>query len=159
VILGVDVGATKIAMVGLDERNNPRWIREVVICPMQGNLHEKRVRRCAYAYELGRIAAAADPDQVMIENPMGGFPVITAEQNRVMGAWIAGFASLSDAPVNTIVPSQWKKKVLGRGDAKKETEGRAWVAEQYPMSTAWSQDLCDAYCIARSIIEMGLVVK
>lgn len=87
-----------------------------------------------------------------IENPMGGQPLGVALCNRALGALIHSLGD--ECPDTKIVlygPTVWKAKAGLKGNAGKPEIKRHAVA-LYPelVGPTFSQDICDAACIARA---------
>lgn len=92
--------------------------------------------------------------QVFIEQPVmygGGRGAKAVYLQSFTSGAIQGAFAIHGASVSLVAPSRWKKVVVGRGNADKRFVASA-VRRRWPdhyRLVAGSQDLIDAYCIAR----------
>jgi len=107
-----------------------------------------------------------DASVIVIEEPAGSSRLVAQQLARVQGLIIANLPRI-DGQVWGMVPSEWKKLVVGKGNASKE-EVKQW-AEKNMLGTVvhnvggpftavtpggskigagWPQDAYDAYCMA-----------
>lgn len=95
---------------------------------------------------------------IAIEQPVvygAGRGRSTFVQSFVSGAFQAAAANYGSSSVSFVPPAQWKKSILGKGNLDKEGVASA-VQQRWPSDfdhLRSSQDLIDAYCIARYACE------
>lgn len=146
---GVDIGTRKIAVVGV------RGKGKVVIgleLPLEKVKKTPLMPRLVTA-ETGlapilRNAADVGVDSfVYVERPIGGMNLnVTIALAQVQAAAMLGGASAFGMGfVNEVIASEWKKRVIGRGNANKQDIADYCKRQGLDFE---SQDLCDAYCIA-----------
>lgn len=89
------------------------------------------------------------PFSVWVEQPAGFARNITlvGAYSQVLVALRLAFAKRPPfpVPIYSVTPSQWKKAVVGHGDASK-LQVAAWAEEH---GIVGDQDAIDAYCVAR----------
>lgn len=143
-VLGIDYGTAKIAIAG------PRidHFEEYVLRPGD-NLGALDV----LAETCWNAVIRTHADVVAIESPIQG-----GSRNVRVGislGMVAGAVSVAarqaGASVVLVPPAQWKKAVVGHGNANKEQVAE-WLSHTHPdlHAKATSQDLVDAICIALS---------
>jgi Holliday junction resolvasome RuvABC endonuclease subunit len=151
IVIGIDPAATHLAAVIL---GGPKPYQLVT-----RTMPKDAVLRCAAAYRwtrrLIRLFPLADDIVVAVEEPVIGKPGRagangTLPQAKVHGAILAAgsMAAVTVIPINN---SQWKKRIVGKGNASK-AEVNQFVKRTAPKLWAeakGNQDLCDALCIAQ----------
>lgn len=145
-LAGVDVSSHIIAIALIDARNADLYeTLELRIKPGGDN----PAMPMATAFRL-----AADTlswaNAIWIENPMGAHPKSIATGNRAIGALLREIGGLDPVPpVNLIVPPTWKKLAGLKGNAPKPVISTR-ALDLYPTLAGpdYSQDICDAACIA-----------
>lgn len=88
---------------------------------------------------------------VYIENPMGGQVHAVALCNRALGALIHRLGDYPESEIVFFSPTGWKKAAGMKGNAGKPVI-REHALALYPelAGPGFSQDICDAACIARA---------
>lgn len=145
-VVGIDVSSFAVDIIAIPSEDGywregwtPRWTH----CRLEGSDAFDRTRTVGQVVP-GRAASFWDDVlAVGIEEPAGRNPGFSF---RVQGA------VLSQIPAHKLVekwmPSQWRKAVGMPGNATKATVN-AWVGERWGEALDfWTQDACDAYCIA-----------
>jgi hypothetical protein len=149
-IAGIDYSTRAVDVVLLDEDTDAAtWHRFELL----GKDAFDRTRDVQRAFNL----TSEQWDSVMavgIENPGGKFG--TSAMYRIQGA------VLSCIPFHKLVqpfpPASWRKTVGLPGNASKDdvAEWATWKGGLGAKAVFWSQDACDAYCIAlatRTLLE------
>ena len=94
-----------------------------------------------------------DIDVIVIEEPAGSSRLVAQQLARVQGIILAHLPRI-DGQVWGMVAPEWKKLVLGKGNASK-ADVQAWISRNWPLP--WNamsgelkrnQDAADAYCMA-----------
>ncbi|HEY5708596.1 MAG TPA: hypothetical protein VIS51_04310 [Solirubrobacterales bacterium] len=148
-VWGVDVGLKHIACVAIGDRGTVPWQIDLKY-PSTFRLPDKlalmHIQLLTWWPELW---ATVSPDMVWVEQPAGRFtnPSLYAAWGIVQASLREGLAPLTNypTPILPIVPSEWKKIAIGRGDANKEAI-MAWAREEGFQHA--SGDVIDAYGIA-----------
>lgn len=148
-IAGVDVSSRILAVVLLDAHTGAlHETLELKIGGKKGS-EPRMAQSSAFRYAAEAVSWAST---AYIENPMGGQPLGVALCNRALGALIHALGD--QCPETNIVlygPTVWKVKAGLKGNAGKP-EIKRHALELYPelVGPTFSQDICDAACIARS---------
>lgn len=146
VTAGIDYNTQKINIVVLDEGDLVgRWLLSVP--PGSGEAFD-RARKVKLIMPGHGFWQLREVQAVGIEEPRGQG---NGSLHRVQGAILACLPH--DLLVAPMLPNQWKKHAGIGGGATKEdvrvfTEGHEWRARN------WTQDDCDAWCIARAVQEV-----
>lgn len=145
IVAGIDYSTTKINVVVLADEEQAvkpdarRWVFQIP--PGSGDAFDRaRVVKLIFPHldfwERHEVAGVA------LEEPRGpGNGALL----RIQGALLACLPH--DLLVQPLLPSQWRKHAGLAGNATKE-QVREFVEERDWRARNWSQDDCDAYCLA-----------
>lgn len=151
-----------MAVVGID-----CGIRSFTVTAVRGPSYEEDLlltktydtpRSTRRSHELQAISAYVDglykelgvgPDALFVVES----PIVAGARNlrtSLLLAQVTGIVQSRLSNVIEVAVAQWKKEVVGKGNAKKE-EVALWVEENHPeafLHLKGSQDALDAFCIA-----------
>lgn len=140
---GIDYSTQRINLVVLDDDELVgRWVYTV---PAGSGDAFDRARKVKLIMPGHAFWAQREVAAVGLEEPRGNGD---GSLHRVQGAILACLPA--DLLVQPLMPGQWKARAGVGGGATKEdvrvfVEGLEWRARN------WSQDDCDAYCMARAV--------
>lgn len=149
-IAGIDLSSFAVDIVFLqDDDNYPCWVRAAL--PLGGDAFD-RSRGVVHALwgafgskEGVRPPLFGDCAAIGIEEPRGFNP---GPAYRVQGAVLQFIPR--EVLVHPLIPSQWRKAVGLKGNAKKP-EIMVFVKDRLgKVAEGWPQDACDAWCLAEA---------
>lgn len=142
-IIGVDLGIRKVAYSVWDDD----LLTETAAYESNAGTRQGELMDCAD--ELYSVVRDYKPDFVVIEETLLGNNVkYSIKLAQMMGACLVRMAELEQDVISVNV-SQWKKAVLGNGNAGKDAvrEYISGVDNAYSDLCGWDQDRFDAACI------------
>ncbi len=145
-IAGIDISSFAVDVVFINPGEFPRWARISLgkagdaFDRSRGVLRAMMVGSPGFTFPFGLNQCEA----IGIEEPRGFNP---GPAYRVQGAVLQYI--YPELLVQPWIPSQWRKAVGLKGDAKKE-EIMQHVYSKFPGVSHWPQDACDAWCIAEA---------
>ena len=158
IVVGIDVStyAIDLVLIDVDDHKAPAWHHH----PLTGHDAWERTRNTAQALPSPHATIWDDVLAIGVENPAGTHGAHTIQ--RVVGAVLACL------PPHTLVqpwrPAEWRKAVGLKGNASKDAVRSHALACASDLETKeridgwcssrakWSQDACDAYCIASATL-------
>ena len=150
-VCGVDIGTLSIAIVCIRGRRKIVGAHEVEIAK-DGKV--PTVTRIIAAQNLVAAAIRNMKDEgadcyVYVERPFGGMNLnVTIKLAQVQAAAMLGACNaVGGGLVNEITAPEWKKAVVGKGNANKEMIAKYCKKQGLKFK---SQDLKDAYCMAEA---------
>ena len=161
VFIGIDASSKYLPFVAFDrDLEADPFVRLVKLSDNSG----PRACRNGYRAIIGCLGQIADPSLrwnlvVCIEGVAiygGGRGKAAVAQAYTVGAFQAALYE-HGAAVTFVPPSRWKKQILGRGNLDKRGVAKS-VQHRWPdhyRLLEGSQDLIDAYCLARYAANLG----
>ena len=148
-IAGIDVStkAVDLVLIHIDDHQPPRWHRYELV----GQDAWERTRSIPHAMPTRHDSMWDDVAAIGVANPAGTHGAHAVQ--RAVGAVLACLPPLT--LVQPWRPSEWRKAVGLPGNCSKEQvrdlasvhSGSLYTNTPYNI-TNWTQDACDAYCIA-----------
>lgn len=155
-VVGIDFGVRRLAMVASPGRwtTDHDWQAEEFILGKKeyppGEHHDPEALDRMYC-ETEVWVKWWKPELVVIERPIQGMSANVSTGLRL--AQVAGVLAVAcrhaGSSTLTVSPSEWKKAVIGVGNANKDTVS-SWLNTNQPEVASFcdSQDLVDAACMA-----------
>lgn len=151
-ILGVDVSTRSVACAFLDFDSDRATVRTYEVPPDVTGDALERARTLADLLPRRRASGWDETALVAIERPFGIGTRAVGDMMLVVGIVVACLPP--QIPVWLLGPTEWRKACGLAGNASKD-DVRAFVTARWtgdPTRNAnpasWSQDLCDAWCVA-----------
>lgn len=150
--LGVDVSTRSVACAFLEFDSDRSYVRTYEVPPDVDGDALERARTLADLLPRRKASGWDETALVAIERPMGPGTRQVADMMLVVGIVVACLPP--SIPVWLLGPSEWRKGCGLAGNASKADVRRfameRWEGdpERNSSPASWSQDLCDAWCVA-----------